>query len=66
MTPYEVLFANGVRGIHGKLIQRRRRKKVQEIRKEKLKLSKELKEKRRKDAQRGLYYVLKISTTLKF
>ena len=66
MTPYEVLFANGVRGIHGKLIQRRRRKKVQEIRKEKLKLSKELKEKRRKDAQRGLHYVLKISTTLKF
>lgn len=46
----------------GKLIK----KKVQEIMKEKLKLPTELKEKRGKDEQRGLYYVLKISTTLKF
>lgn len=47
----------------GKLIKK---KKVQEIMKEKLKLPTELKEKRGKDEQRGLYYVLKISTTLKF
>lgn len=47
----------------GKLIKK---KKVQEIMKEKLKPPKELKEKRGKDEQIGPYYGLKISTTLKF